>query len=308
MILTIVIVLVVGTIVAALTLQYMRRSQQSTTMYDIASTSPPVALLNSDLPWNMVTPCSLRFAVNIESAPKTTHQIDCDVNTAATASASATEFVASTTLRQSCSDYSYTACQCTSASDCANCALPNNTGLTKLLWLGTSVNLYTSGYTSQSDKQNVQTLLTIKTAGNGKMYIETISLPAIPLQKWTVITIVQEGRRIDVYYGAIAVAGVFLKYPPVPANTSDMWFVGQMSGWKGEIGLFLPTKTSLTSNEVEQDVAQLVDTAGLPFAKSVMDFTFDFNLNMPSCIFGTCSGFPAIKPPNPFTVYASSVS
>ena len=298
MILTILIVLVVASIVAALTLLYMKQPNQSTTFYKITSTDPTVALLNSELPWNMKTPCSVRFAVNIESAPKTTHQIDCDVNTGTGAGA--------TSLRQSCSDYSYTTCKCTSAADCANCALPPNTGLTKLLWLGTTVNLYTSGYTSQSDKQNVQTLLTIKTAGNGNTYIESVSLPAIPLQKWTVVTIVQEGRRIDVYYGANAVAGVYLKYPPVPANSSDMWLVGQMSGWKGEIGLFLPTKTSRTSNEVETDVAQLVDTAGLPFAKNEMDFSF--NLNLPSCLFGTCSTFPAIKAPNPFTVYASSVS
>jgi hypothetical protein len=36
-----------------------------------------------------------------------------------------------------------------------------------------------------------------------------------------------------------------------------------------------------------------------------MDFSFDFSL--PSCIFGTCHALPSIRPPNPFSVYASSV-
>jgi hypothetical protein len=175
-----------------------------------------------------------------------------------------------------------------------------------LVSLGSFVNLWVSGYLAQSDKPFVSTVLAIQTASNNARHIETISLPAIPLQKWTVITIAQEGRRIDVYYGAKSVASTYLQYSPIPANVTNPWMVGGMDGWVGQIGLFSATLGHTSSTDVANDVAQIVDSTGLPYSQNQMDFSFD--LHLPSCILGTCPGLPAVHPPNPFSVYATSVS
>lgn len=289
MILTILVVLVVILIVTSLTLLYMKRGSNSTTLYDL-STPVTSAVPNRNLPWNMKTPSSLRFAVYIQSAPKTISTVDC-VN-----------IVETTSLKPSCSDYSFTTCTCNASTDCSNC-IPDKY-LRPLLSLGSFVQLMVSGYVSQSDKPLVSTLLTVKTASGSASHIESISLPAIPLQKWTVVSLLQEGRRMDVYYGTVLVASTYLKYMPVPAYMGDSWMVGGMAGWVGKVGLFSTSLSAKTSEDVAQDVAQIVDTTGMPYSN--LDFSFD--LSIPSCLFGTCSGLPPIKPPNPFSVYASSVS
>ena len=291
MIVTLVLSVVVILIVTSLTLLYMKRSSQSTAMYSISASTTEVVPYAS-LPWNMKTPSSLRFAVYINTSPKTISSVEC-VNVEET-----------TTLSQSCTDYSFTSCTCNSINDCGNCR--TGSYLSPLLSLGNCVNLLVSGHVTQTDKPYVSTLLTIKTASSSSTHIESISLPAIPLQKWTVVTLVQEGRRIDVFYGADTVASTYLKYTPIPANTTDSWKVGGMSGWVGQVGLFSTTLVPRTSTDVAQDVAQLVDTTGLPHAQNDMDFSFD--LQLPSCLFGTCTSLPSVRPPNPFSVYASSVS
>jgi len=292
MILTIVLVLLVITIVSSLTVLYMKRPSQSNTLYDISAGEAQV-LLQGRLPWDMRTPSCLRFAVYINSAPKTVTTVG-----------NCSDVTDSTRLRQLCNDYNFTSCTCNDVS-CANCIV-TDTQLTPLLTLGSMVNLLVSGYVAQTDKPLVSTLLTIKTASSANTHVESISLPAIPLQKWTVVSIVQEGRRIDVYYGAKSVASTYLKYTPIPANPTDVWSVGGMTGWVGKIGLFGTWLEPKTSDDVANDVSQLVDSTGLPYSQNEMDFSF--NLNMPSCLFGTCSGLPAVKAPNPFSVYASSVS
>ena len=300
MILEVLIGIVIVGIAAYLTINYIGSSSQSTKVYDISSGESNV-LTNAQLPWNMKKPSALRFAIYINGAPRTVAKVDdCDVATATGIS---------NRLIQSCDDYSYNICQCSGKNDCGNCTLQSNY-LSKLLWMGTSVELWASGYTSESDRPFIPTLLKIKTANESNMYFETIPLPAIPLQKWTVVTIVQEGRRIDVFYGAKAVTGVYLKYPPVPAYKSDMWYAGGLPDWSGTIGLFSTTLTARTSQDVEADVANLVDSSGLPYAQNSIDLAFDMGFVIP-CFFGTCgsgSSMPVVQPPTPFAVYASNVS
>ena len=283
-------IIVVITIVTSLTLLYMKRPIHSTKMYDISAAQTKVQSVN--VPWDMTTPSSLRFAVYINSAPKTVSNVNC------------AGIADTTVLKQSCNDYSFTTCKCTTVNDCNNCK--TDTYLAPLLSLGSFVNLLVSGYIAQSDKPLVSTVLTIKTASSSDTHIESISLPAIPLQKWTVVTLVQEGRRIDVYYGSTSVASMYLKYTPVPAYINETWMVGGMKSWAGQIGLFASSTKATSSSDVEQDVSTIVDTRGMPFSQNELDFSF--NLNLPSCLFGTCSGLPPLRPPNPFSVYASSVS
>jgi hypothetical protein len=298
MIVTLVIFIAIIAIVAYLTVRYLTPPTELSAVYNISKSS--LALPNANLPWDMKTPSSLRFGVYITSSPKTMTNVNC------------TDSLDTTTLTQSCTEYTFTTCACNNVNDCTNCT--PDSYLSTLLSLGTCVNFLMSGYIAQSDKPIVSTLLTIKTSSATSTYIESIPLPAIPLQKWTIITLVQEGRRIDVYYGENSVASTYLKYYPIPANRTDMWMAGGMTGmagWSGSIGLFSYKLTEVSSNDVAVDIENLVDSRGIPYSQNDIDVTFDsiFNFDVfSSCIFGKCSGLPPIKTNNPFAVYASNIS
>jgi hypothetical protein len=307
MILYIVVFILITVFIAYITLSYMRTPTPSTEQYDLTKSALTTVVPNLTLPWDMKTPSSIRFAVYVTSAPKTMSLVDvCDKGETTAC------------LQQSCNEPKFSNCKCKTSS-CSNCrfdiqidgenSCPAYPNFSKLLWMGSCVNLWVSGYTSQSDKPIVPTLLTIKTGSGSTIHIESISLPAIPLQKWTIVTIAQEGRRIDVYYGEKAVASTFLKYTPVPAYPTDSWMVGGMKGWSGTIGMFSTTRSTYSSENVRQDVEQLIDSTGLPFSLNQLNFSFNFqDFQLPSCILGSCSGLPSIKAPNQFSVYASSIS
>lgn len=257
------------------------------------NTSNTIVMTGKDFPWTD-QPSSLRFAIYVESAPRTLANIDCTNN--------------EEQFAPSCTDYTYKPCKCATI-DCGKCLLADTTtsSLSKLLSVGENFELWASGYTSQNDKPYVPALLKVKTATDGSQYfMESISLPAIPLRKWTVITIVKEGRRFDVYYGAKSVASKLLSHVPVPAPSSSNWVAGN-SKWSGQMGLFLAMKKAVTSKDVENDLKALVNTRGVPYYVDQMKFDIT-SLSMPPCLFGNCNKFPEIKPMNPFAAYESNVS
>jgi hypothetical protein len=166
---------------------------------------------------------------------------------------------------------------------------------------------WTSGFTNQNDKPYVPAILKLKTVRDSSShFIESVSLPAIPLQKWTIVTVVKEGRRIDVYYGSKLVASKMLNYIPAPASPQFNWYAGD-SQWKGQIGFFHGFHGSVKGRDVDQDVKSLVNTRGIPYYLDQIKVNIsDFEL--PQCMFGLCNTVPDVKPRNPFAVYHSSVA
>lgn len=263
--------------------------------YDLSLQSQLV-LPSDSFQWT-ASPCSIRFAIYIENAPKTLSKVDCiDTGSSATA----------TTFAPNCTDYSYRACKCI-GSDCSKCGLDSSrTGyLSKLLTLGDYVQLWASGYTSQNDKPYVPALLKIRTGTDGSQhYMESIPLPAIPLQKWTVVTIVKEGRRFDVYYGAKLQTSKLSDFMPVTPDNTLQWFAGN-SRWKGKIGLFMGFNKAFFAPDVKADLENLLDTRGIPYYTETTTGNL-FSTTDP-CMFGTCS-LPDIKPRNQFSVYQTNVA
>lgn len=267
-------------------------------MYDLG-TPGQVVLPNASCSW-AGQPCSIRFALFVEAAPRTIAKVECISGPSAT-----------TQFAPNCEDYSFKPCQCGSAAqvsvDCTNCALKDTGYLSKLLALGDFVELWASGYTTQNDKPYVPTVLKVKTGSSATSYsMEGMSLPAVPLQRWTLITIVREGKRVDVYYGAKQVASKLFEKMPVPADPAKDWSAGA-AAWKGKIGLFAGVPFAAQSSaDVEADVERIVNTRGVPF---YMDrVSFDWSLSTPECILGDCNRLPTVKPLNPFAVYATSVA
>lgn len=242
-------------------------------------------------PWDG-RPTHLRFAIYVEAAPKTIAKVDC-IDTATPL----------TQFGPSCTDYSFKTCKCVGAS-CTGCVV-SSPYLSKVLHIGDVFELWASGYTSSNDKPLVPALLKIKTAqDSNNFFVESLSLPAIPLQRWTVVTIVKEGRRIDVYYGQKNVASKLCDNLPLSPSGSD-WRACGMNGWKGKIGLFTGGSKAKTQDDVNADVEALVNTRGIPFYLEQINFSFD--LSMPECMFGGCNNLPVVKPLNPFAVYNSNV-
>ena len=259
-------------------------------MYNL-SEPETIVLPKVHCPWNG-RPNSLRFAIYIEASPKTVAKVDC-LDTATPL----------TQFGPSCADYTFKTCKCNGAS-CAGCGV-TSPYLSRVLHIGDALELWASGYTSTNDKPLVPALLKIKTATDSSQhFVESLSLPAIPLQRWTVVTIVKEGRRIDVYYGQKAVASKLCDNLPLSPSGSD-WMACGMNGWKGKIGLFTGAIKAKTQDDVNADVEALVNTRGIPFYLEQINFSFD--LSMPECMFGGCNNLPAVKPLNPFAVYDSNV-
>lgn len=284
----------VALLISYFVVQFVKRPvtyQGTSAMYDLSKAGTQV-LSNADVPWTNEA-CSLRFAIFVESAPRTVSKVDC----IASSSSGATSFA------PSCSDYEYKRCACNGVS-CAGCNL-NGNYLTNLLSYGSNIQLWASGYTSQNDKPYIPAILKVTTASSpSQSYVESITLPAIPLQKWTVVTIVKEGRRFDVYYGAKAVATKLLDYPPLSSIITSGWTAGN-SHWAGKIGLFSGVKKTQTTADVLADVQSLVNTRGVPFYLD--EINFDFNVAIPECLFGNCNKLPDVKPLNPFSTYVTNV-
>lgn len=263
-------------------------------VYDLSKENTLV-LQNKDLSWSP-RPCTLRFGILVEQAPKTLAKVDCvDIPTTGPV----------VSFAPSCADYAYKTCVCSGA-DCGRCALTDGY-MSKLLNIGDNLEFWASGYTNQNDKPYVPALLKIRTAQDSAQHMmEAIALPAIPLQRWTIVTVVKEGRRFDVYYGAKLQVSKLCDYVPVPPDGSRQWFSGNRN-WKGKIGFFNGSGSAARHQDVEKDVAALVNTRGVPFYMDQV--TFDFtSIQTPACLFGDCNKLPDVKPPNPFAVYASSVS
>jgi hypothetical protein len=251
-------------------------------------------------------PCTIRFAIYVQYAPRTVAKVDCIEDTEPI-----------TSFAPNCGDYSFKSCMCT-ATNCSNCSLTNSASgyLTNLLSIGDYVQLWASGYTSQNDKPYVPALLKVRTGTDSSQhYMESIPLPAIPLQKWTAITIVKDGRRFDVYYGAKLQVSKLTDYVPIPPDSILQW-MSMPSGstdWKGQIGFFTGYTSAYYAPDVKKDMESLLNTRGIPFYIDQPPLSWSqwySSGGSSSCLFGNCDTFPSVSPPpgSPFTVYSTNVS
>ena len=244
--------------------------------------------------------CSIRFAIYVKHAPRTISKVDCIPSH---------ETMMATSFAPNCNDYSYHPCKC-DGSNCTSCSINGvKNGLSKLLNISDNIELWASGYTNQNDKPYVPALLKIRTGStSNNIAMESISLPAIPLQKWTVVTIVKEGRRFDVYYGSKLQTSKLTDYVPVKPSATEQWIAGN-SAWKGEIGFFMGFNKALNADDVLADVENIINTRGVPFYMDTMDFTIPFPV-ISGCFFGILGkcdrNLPDVKPKNPFSVFSSS--
>lgn len=239
----------------------------------------------------------------------------------------------------SCADGTFGPCPCDAASgDCGSCAHSGYQPVFNLNGLAT-LEVLTVPDASRQGQAMVQ--LIVKTEGKSltsgstatQKYIETLSLPSIKLQSWTMFTVAREGRRFDVYYNdKIVLSKQTLNMPISSLVASNLR--GVVSGSPSLVGVLTNATVApkrYTIQDVQASYIQLADTRGQPYIipdKNAPPSTIVSNLTdatsasgvlptvgssmLPSfsgisipCITTNCFSAPTVRPPNPLYDWSS---
>jgi hypothetical protein len=151
----------------------------------------------------------------------------------------------------------------------------------------------------------VQTSSTVgKTVTN---YIETIPLPPLALQKWTMITVAKEGRRIDIYYNDQLVSSSSMQNMIVVTGDGTVVTAGDI-GLSGTLGVVRFDTGRLSVTAVSSLYSKLADTRGAPMALQVNvqgataavtanNTGWYQNILKALCLDGSCLTAPKIQTP-----------
>jgi hypothetical protein len=186
----------------------------------------------------------------------------------------------------SCSDGTFGPCTCDSdTGDCTVCA---HTGYKSVFNISGIVGLEVLIAPDASRQGKAMAQLIVKTEGpplnsgsspgdskpmgaTSQKYIETLSLPPIPLQKWTYVTVAREGRRFDVYFNNTIVLSQKTMNMPI-SNVSNSSMGGITSGSTGLLGQLAVADLynyRLTTKDVSAKYSQYADTRGRPYLNTV---------------------------------------
>jgi hypothetical protein len=163
----------------------------------------------------------------------------------------------------------------------------------------------------------------VDASGNGEVsskYVEVLSLPAIPIQKWVMVTIVKEGRRYDVYYNDKLVLSKRTQFK-LTLSPSQLGIVVGNPGLSGNAGAFTVYNTVQRGMDVAKAYKNMVDTRGAPYINLPADSytratapampTFSTSLsgigfNWSPCPSGQCFDTPKIRPAQPWLDWETS--
>lgn len=140
--------------------------------------------------------------------------------------------------------------------------------------------------------------------------IEFLVLPPLDLQRWTMITIVREGRRFNVYYNDVLVLSQKTEHM-ISATTSGKGTMCGHTGFNGKATLFTLYKGDegeQTALNVSSKYKELTDTRGVPHVSLTKSLPVNIpHLSIPSfCPSGNCIEKPCIRPSQPWLDWNSS--
>jgi hypothetical protein len=172
--------------------------------------------------------------------------------------------------KPNCDSGLYGVCTCTSISNCDNC---KHDGYKNVVSLYGVYRLEILNVPDASRQNAVSTQLVVKTtsptsSGVNSIFVETIALPPLPMQKWVMITITNDGRRVVVYYNDGMVSSSTLENT-IYTKSFDLTYVkAGDDSLSGTIGLLRFYSNSLSTSQVSSMYASLVDTRGSPIELS----------------------------------------
>jgi len=122
---------------------------------------------------------------------------------------------------------------------------------------------------SPIEKKSTVARLRIATSVTPDKQFEIMDLPELPLQKWTFLTILRDGRRFDVMYDDKIVMSHRLQYYPLtPSNSLRLG----NSKLIGKAVHFLVADKRLTPADVTSEYKKLADTNGAPITDRSLPF------------------------------------
>ena len=166
----------------------------------------------------------------------------------------------------SCDSGLYAVRDCSGVANCDNCAHP---GYKQLVSLYGVYRLEILNVPDASRQNAVSTQLAVVTtstgsSGQAEAHIETVPLPPLPLQKWVMVTIAHDGRRIDMYYNDRLVSSANM-LNMISTKSYDLTYVNAGdSGLTGSIAMLKFYTSRLSVPEVAGIYINSVDTRGSP--------------------------------------------
>ena len=145
--------------------------------------------------------------------------------------------------------------------------------------------------------------MAINTVATPEAFVETIPLPAIPLQKWIMISVIKDGRQINVYYNNLLVSSSKMLNMISNVNISGTVAVAGNVGLTGTIALVRMISTKMSIHDVNAYYSSSIDTRGSPTALSVTTTesgikataTQSSSLSKALCLDLSCISLPAIN-------------
>lgn len=168
------------------------------------------------------------------------------------------------------------------------------------------VEFFTASPSNSSSTGGYLKVITQKrlTDSTTKQYLEGILLPAIPQQKWTMITITKDGKRLSVFYDKERVASRVLNFLPIDASPSNYYTCGILTGdGIGSIGYVNWYSKIYSLSDVKADYEALTNSRGVPRALDELDLNPSALFKGPVCAFGTCNPMPVVAPASPFEAW-----
>ena len=176
----------------------------------------------------------------------------------------------------SCEDGTFVPCPCDPATN--NCSICNHSGYKSIFNIAGVVGFEVLNAPDASRQGKAMSQLIVQTEGppvsagstNSQKYIETLQVPPIPIQKWTMVTVGREGRRFDIYYNDILVLSQKTMYMPI-SNKSNTNYKGVTSGSDeliGQIAMANLYTNRISSGEIRIIYKTFSDTRGRPYLNS----------------------------------------
>lgn len=201
----------------------------------------------------------------------------------------------------SCSSGLYEECPCSNINDCKNCDHP---GYREIFSLYGAYRFEVMNVPDAGRQNAVSSQLIVRTTDTTRAYIETIPLPPLSAQKWTMISITRSGREINIYYNDGLVSSSKLLNLPVETNVGGYIARSGASGLSGTIGLIYLTEEVLTTTMIGSKYTFMTDTRGTPIniQSKMTDFTSATQFYQSSPLLSNSFAFPRMNSIDPIPV------
>lgn len=187
------------------------------------------------------------------------------------------------------------ACEGTDCSKCKHVGYVNIVNISNVVRLEMLTSPDASRQNAALVQLVVRTLRKKATSNDTQVVEETLVLPIIPIQRWTMITIARDGRRYDIFYNNKLVVSKRTEHV-LDINSAVGTIVAGDSNLYGSITNVEIFPNRLAEAQVAANYSRLADTTGEPYS-SQTDIKFsDF---IPFCKDGACLKGISVRPSSP---------